>query len=95
VDERRFRPNIVIDVPGDTRVERLWLGKTVCIGDKVQLRITDLAERCVMVGLAQADLPDDPRVREIGRHASTHFGVYAEVLEPGRINTGDWLRVHP
>jgi hypothetical protein len=96
VDERRFRPNILVDVPGDTQVERLWLGKTVCIGDDVQLRVKDLTERCVMVGLSQADLPDDPRVlRDIGRNAGPYFGVYAEVLIPGRINSGDWLRVNP
>lgn len=96
VDERRFRPNILVDVPGDTQVERLWLGKTVCIGDEVRLRVRDLTERCVMVGLSQADLPDDPRVlRDIGRNAGPYFGVYTEVLIPGRINGGDWLRVHP
>ena len=94
VDERRFRPNILIDCPGDTEVERLWLGKTVSIGDDVRLRITDLTERCVMVGRRQADLPDDPRVlRDLGRHAGAHFGVYAEVVTPGRINRGDGLRV--
>ena len=96
VDERRFRPNILIDVPGDTQVERLWLGKRVYVGDEVRLRVRGLTERCVMVGLSQADLPDDPRVlRGIGRDAGAHFGVYAEVLTCGRINHGDRLRVHP
>jgi uncharacterized protein YcbX len=94
VDERRFRPNILIHVPGSTQVERLWLGKTVCIGRDVRLRVSDLTERCVMVGAPQADLPDDPRVlRDMGRHAGPYFGVYAEVLIAGRINRGDRLRV--
>lgn len=94
VDDRRFRPNILIDVAGETQIERRWLGKTVCIGGEVRLRVRDLTERCVMVGLSQADLPDDARVlREIGRHAGPHFGVYAEVLAPGRIYRGDTLRV--
>jgi uncharacterized protein YcbX len=94
VDERRFRPNLLIDVPGDTQVERLWLGKTVCIGNEVRLRVRDLTERCVMVGMAQADLPDDPRVlRDLTRLAGPHFGVYAEVVISGRINRGDCLRV--
>jgi uncharacterized protein YcbX len=94
VDGRRFRPNILIDAAGETQVERLWLGKTICIGEDVRLRITDLTERCVMVGLAQAELPDDPRVlRELGRHAGPHFGVYAEVLTPGRLNRGDSLSI--
>jgi MOSC domain-containing protein len=92
VDDRRFRPNILIDVAGETQVERVWLGKTICIGDEVRLRVRDLTERCVMVGLPQVDLPDDPRVlRELGRHAGPHFGVYAEVITPGRVNRGDGL----
>jgi uncharacterized protein YcbX len=94
VDERRFRPNVLIDVPGSSQVERLWLGKIVCLGDEVRLRIRDLTERCVMVGAAQADLPDDPRVlRDMGRQAGPHFGVYAEVISGGRINRGDRLRM--
>ena len=94
VDERRFRPNIVIDVAGETQVERLWIGKTVGIGDEVRLRVVDLTERCVMVGLPQADLPDDARVlRALGRSGGPHFGVYAEVVAPGRIRRGDGLRV--
>lgn len=51
VDDRRFRPNILIDVPGAIQVERLWLGKALYIGEKVTLRVRDLAERCVMVNL--------------------------------------------
>lgn len=94
VEDRRFRPNILIDVPGETQVERLWLGKTICVGDEVRLRVTDLTERCVMVNLSQADLPDDPRVlRGIGRNSDPHFGVYAEVLVPGRIKRDDCLVV--
>lgn len=94
VDERRFRPNILIDTPGETQVERLWLGKTICVGDEVRLRVRDLTERCVMVNLSQADLPDDPRMlRGIGRNTGPYFGVYAEVLVPGRIKRDDCVMV--
>ena len=34
-DARRFRPNLVIDMPGATQVERGWLGKMLCIGERV------------------------------------------------------------
>jgi uncharacterized protein YcbX len=90
VDERRFRPNVLIDVPGETQVERRWLAKTLRIGNDVRLRVRDLAERCVMVGLPQADLPGDSRIlSSIARDAESHFGVYAEVLMPGRIKRAD------
>ena len=96
LDERRFRPNVLIDVRGDTQVERLWLGKTISIGKGVRLRVTGLTERCAMVGLSQPDLPEDPRMlRDITRNGGPHFGVYAEVLIPGRIDCGDRVRVHP
>ncbi len=89
IDERRFRPNLVIDAPGVAQVERDWLGKSVCIGT-AKLRIVDPAERCRMVTLAQGDLPADPRVlASILRDADLCFGVYAEVLVPGRIARND------
>ena len=45
IDERRFRPNVLIDLPGETQVERGWLGKTLAVGDEVRLRVMDLTER--------------------------------------------------
>jgi hypothetical protein len=43
-----------------------------------------------MTTLAQADLPSDPAVlRAISQHADVQFGVYAEVVAPGRIALGD------
>lgn len=96
LDERRFRPNVLVDVPGDVQVERLWLGKTVSIGNQVRLRVSHLTERCIMVGLPQTGLPEDSRVlRGIARGGGSNFGVYAEVLVPGRIDRGDRLRVDP
>lgn len=90
VDERRFRPNVLIDIPGETEIERIWLGKTICIGEEVRLRVTELTERCVMVGLPQGELPTDERIlRSIARDAGPHFGVYAEVLMPGTISRND------
>jgi len=89
IDDRRFRPNMLIDLPGSTQKERRWLGKTLCVGEVVLL-VRDLTERCVMVNLKQADLPDDSRVlRGLGHDAIPQFGVYAEVLVPGTIKRND------
>ncbi len=89
LDERRFRPNVVIDTPGARLVELEWLGRTLALGG-VRLAVREPAERCVMVDMAQSELPDDPAIlRAIAQAAGSDFGVYADVLMPGRIGVGD------
>ena len=88
IDERRFRPNLVLDAPGDGPIEQDWIGQRLTIGE-VELRITEPTERCGMVSMAHAELPRDPRVlRSITTNANMNFGVYADILHPGRITTG-------
>lgn len=89
-DERRFRPNLVIDAYGATQVENGWLGKTLAIGKEVVLRVSNSTERCAMIVYPQSDLPCDERVLKcIAQEADLNFGVYAEVLAHGRIRRGD------
>jgi len=87
IDERRFRPNLVIEGEGENR----WIGKTLRVGDEVRLEIVDWTERCVMITMAQTGLADQPRIlRAVAQgEAEALFGVYAEVLTPGRIRLGD------
>ena len=90
IDERRFRPNLVIETPGCGQVERDWIGKTLAIGENVRLRVVERTERCRMVTLPQGALPHDPRVLgSIVRDADSGFGVYAEVVAAGTIARGD------
>ena len=85
IDERRFRPNIVLDGEG----EQAWLGRILSIGG-AKLRVTYPTERCVMTTLAQADLPADPRVlRALAQERDACFGVYAQVVQPGHVRVGD------
>ena len=94
LDERRFRPNVLIDVPGASPIEREWLGRTVAVGDEVRLVVHDMTERCVMVSLAQSELPGDPAIlRTLAQDAGLAFGVYADVVAPGRISVGDRVTV--
>jgi uncharacterized protein len=89
-DARRFRPNLVIDVPGEGAVEEAWRGARVRIGPNVELRVCGTTERCVMVGFAQPGVEPDARVlRELAAHADACFGVYADVVTPGTISVGD------
>ena len=88
----RFRPNVVVEAPGAEPLEEAWLGRTVRIGQSVELRIVGLAERCRMVGLAQAGLPADKAIlRHLADNHDTMFGVYAEVVGSGTVEVGDPL----
>lgn len=94
IDERRFRPNLLVDTPGATPIEHHWCGRTLAIGDTVQLRINVPTERCVMVTFAQTDLPKDSQVlRCITQDATLQFGVYADVVVPGQVKLGDHVRI--
>ncbi|WP_404331933.1 MOSC domain-containing protein [Mesobacillus maritimus] len=95
IEARRFRPNIIIEVP-DTEafIENDWVGKTLTIGS-VQLKISQETKRCVMTTLAQGVLPKDPNVlRTIVRKNAGSFGVYASVVKPGTVSIGDRIDIH-
>lgn len=102
-ETRRFRPNIVVDVPRVTGfVENDWSRRVVTVG-AVRLKVIIPTARCVMTTLAQADLPADPGVlRALAEHNWIRAGglgelpcagVYAFVLAPGTIRRGDPVRV--
>jgi len=92
IDERRFRPNLV--VIGEES-EQAWIGRTLRIGE-VRLRVTDPTKRCGMTTFAQSDLPFDAKIlRSIAQEADQRFGVYAEVVQPGRISRGDAVTIGP
>jgi uncharacterized protein YcbX len=89
---RRFRPNIVVAGTGGATgfIEDAWIGRTVRIGDEVQLSINGPCPRCVMTTLAQADLPKDSRIlRTAAQYNQVNVGVYASVLRGGRVRRGD------
>jgi uncharacterized protein YcbX len=85
IDERRFRPNLVIQAGGEIAV-----GKVLQVGAQAQLHVLEPTERCRMTTLAQGDLPADARVlRCLSEEKGMCFGVYAEVVAPGVIRRGD------
>jgi len=90
IDARRFRPNLVIDTPGDRPAEPAWTGRTLRIGETLTLSVIGPTERCGMVALGQGELPRDPAVlRAITQQAGLCFGVYARVAAPGRVCVDD------
>lgn len=94
LDVRRFRPNILVETEASGFPEDAWLGQDIAVGTEVRLRIMGRTERCVMVGLAQDELPDDSRIlREIVCVNAACLGVCADVVTPGAIRIGDRIRL--
>lgn len=90
IDERRFRPNIVVETPeAEGYVENDWIGRTIRVG-KATLHIAEPCVRCAMTTLAQADLEKAVGVLQvINDRNNTHLGVYADVVDGGGIEAGD------
>jgi uncharacterized protein YcbX len=94
-DVRRFRPNIVVDLPEvDAPFPEAALeGKQLHVGGVV-LQTTIACPRCVMTTHGFEDLPNDPGImRALVKNAEGNLGLYAEVSEPGKISVGDDLVV--
>lgn len=94
IDERRFRPNLVIavdsegDGPAEDHIEDTWIGRELVIGD-ARLAVVERTERCVMVNNSQGDLEHDSRLlKAVTRDNELCLGVYAEVRTPGVIGHG-------
>ena len=96
VDSRRFRPNLTIEPVNGAKgfVENEWIGHTLAIGDEVRLKVTGPCPRCVMITMAQQELPDDVSIlRTAVKHNQGNVGVYASVVQGGTIRRGDVLMV--
>jgi uncharacterized protein YcbX len=92
VDERRFRPNLLVRTPPGTPafVEDEWFGSTARIGATVRIRFERSSERCVMTNEAQQDLPHSPLIlRAVAQAHDMRLDALATVAEPGRVRLGD------
>ncbi len=91
-DVARFRPNFLIDCPESEPgfVENEWVGRTLAIGDEVQMLVIRPAVRCVMTTLRQGELPKDPDVlRTAVQNNQGNVGIYATVARGGTVRRGD------
>jgi uncharacterized protein len=103
-DLERYRPNIVIRTAAAGFTENDWLERTLRVGEDLVLRVIARTPRCAVPTLAHGALPRDPdALRVLARHNRVEpldsldpepcAGVYADVLRPGRIRTGDPVRL--
>jgi uncharacterized protein YcbX len=97
-DARRFRMNVIVETTARGFVENEWLGRTLAIGDDVQLGVALPDPRCVMPSLAQEDLPKDSRIlKALAQHNRIDVagalypcaGVYAVAEATGTIRRDD------
>lgn len=92
-DVRRFRPNLLLDAPGDGFIEDAFCGRELRIGSarvKVEMR----CPRCIMTTHAVEELPRDPKImRALVQQHGGDLGVYASVVEPGVVSVGDRIEV--
>jgi uncharacterized protein YcbX len=107
-EPERYRPNIVIrtDAVGSGAggfTENGWLHRELRVGDDLVLRVIARTPRCAVPTLAHGRLARDPDALRVlarhnrvtaldGRGPEPCAGVYAEVVNPGRIRTGDTVR---
>lgn len=95
VDERRFRPNVLVRTPPGTEpfVEDSWFGREArAEGGGVRLAMVRSSERCAMTGTAQPGLPHAPEIlKAIAQAHDTRLDALAEVSHPGRLRVGDAL----
>lgn len=91
-DIRRFRPNLLVELPG-AFPENAWVGKKVKIGSVV-LKVESTCPRCVMTTHGFRDLPKEPQVmRELVKQNNGDLGVYCTVSEPGILSRGDHVEL--
>ncbi|HEU5389150.1 MAG TPA: MOSC N-terminal beta barrel domain-containing protein [Streptosporangiaceae bacterium] len=104
-DLERYRPNVVIGTGGSGFTENDWLGRELRVGADLVLRVIARTPRCAIPTLAHGHLSRDTEaLRVVARNNRISplpdadpepcAGVYAEVLQPGRISTGDPVRWH-
>ncbi|MFI0842391.1 MOSC domain-containing protein [Mesorhizobium sp. IMUNJ 23232] len=93
-DARRFRPNIVVDMPevDGSFPETEWIGRRLAVGD-LELTISEPCRRCGFTIIAQDGFDNDPNIlRNLVRHNAHNMGVYCTVDRPARVSLGAPMR---
>jgi uncharacterized protein len=94
IDERRFRPNLLINLPDRVPSQHSWIGQRLSIGQEVEVEVTELTERCIMTCLEQQELAYDSEIiKTIKKKSNLNFGVYAKIIKTGVVRIGD--RIFP
>lgn len=107
VEPARYRPNIIIETSTDLSgfVENDWPGHRLHLGSEVILEILIITPRCAIPTLRHGGLPPDPDALRVplahnylpvpleGFGSAACLGVYAGVVQGGRVSPGDGVRL--
>ncbi|WP_033221710.1 MOSC domain-containing protein [Kitasatospora phosalacinea] len=94
VDERRFRPNVLLRTPPGTPpfAEDGWFGREGRVRGGARLAFVRASARCAMAGAAQPGLPHAPEIlKTIVHERDGELAALATVARPGRLRVGDAL----
>ena len=92
IDKRRFRANFYVEWANqeDPFFELTLVGKTLKIGDNLELTIVERDPRCKVVTLDPDTAEATPKLlRNLARNHGGNAGVFAVVLQRGQVNKGD------
>lgn len=89
----RFRPNFLVETMEPGFVEQNWVNKEVTLGP-VKCQVYDDTRRCIMVALAQGDIPRDTGViRAILKNNEGRAGVALRTQDTGIVQSGAKVEV--
>ncbi len=93
LDRRRFRANILVEPVGGTPFEEdTWIGRRLAIGEAT-IEVIVNTERCAVTTFDPDTVERDAHVlKALATTRDNLFGIYARVLSPGWIATGDAIR---
>lgn len=99
IDERRFRPNILLEtIQTEIFGEDDWVGGTLIFGAEdagaaVSITLRDI--RCNTINLDPDTAEQDPSVlKAVGRLNKGNFGVYGTVIQTGTLAVGQTVWLH-
>lgn len=87
----RFRANFYVETDNPAPfAEMRWVGRILRLGATARVAVTEPDQRCVMITLHPETGEAEPAVlRAVARLHDNQAGVYATVLTPGLVRTGD------
>ncbi len=92
IDKRRFRANFYVEWENqdDPYYEFSLVGKSLKIGDKLEVRVIERDPRCKMITLDPDTSDESPKLlQHVSRRHGGNAGVFAAVLSEGRVKKGD------
>ena len=88
IHRARFRPNFLVETDGIGFIENDWVNTEITLGS-LRCHVYDHTRRCIMVALAQEDLPRDTDIiRTILKNNDGRAGVALQTPDSGIVRYG-------